>query len=92
MVLEWYRYANVVLCVVAVVLMAVRFRLWLSLPASWRAACLGFGALVATTGYGTVEVILRDTPPGTRVPLVTAALVLVVYGLRRAGRDTDGNV
>lgn len=89
MVFEWYRCANIVLCVVAVVLMAARFRLWLSLPRSWRAACLGFGALVAVTGYGTVETIIRDVPAGPRTPMFTVALVWIIYGLRRADRPDE---
>lgn len=83
---DFVRILNVGLAVVCIIAMWGLFRWWLSKPRHERFLLLSLLFMVVVTGYGSLEALLADAPPGARVILYTPALLYCLYGTMSAYR------
>lgn len=82
------RSVNLVLIVLVLVLMALRWRLFLTLQRGLQMLTLGFVALIIATGWATLETLTaRVTVPGIRSWIIMLALVWALAALTMLWRD-----
>ena len=77
------RYAVAVTLTAVLVLMAVRWRAWVSAPEMWRLLAVALGVLTLSTLLGTLAGILEDRPLGPHVGGNFTAGVIALYALAR---------
>ena len=75
------RVINALLALISLIGMATLYPWWVTRPRAERFLLLSLMALVAVTGYASVEAFIMDVPPGARVLLYTPALLYCLYGV-----------
>ena len=75
------RLANAIIAILSLIGMTMLYHWWASRPRAERFLLLALMALVAVTGYGSLEALIMDVPPGARVVFYTPALLYCLYGI-----------
>lgn len=75
------RLINALLAGLSLVGMCSLYSWWVTRPRAERFILLSLMFLVIVTGYGSLEALLMDVPPGARVVFYTPALLYCLYGV-----------
>lgn len=79
---EIWRVGNVALGVVALTLLWLKSRPKTEeMPRRIQVMFRALMLLVATAAYGSAEQVVQEAPLGARVPLVTVALIWILYAM-----------
>lgn len=75
------RFINALMALLSLIGMAMLYHWWASRPRAERFLLMALMALVAVTGYASLEALIMDVPPGARVVFYTPALLYCLYGV-----------